>query len=396
MRATNFNIKENLPILITCLVLLVIGLITLYGATAKTYFIRQIVWIAIALIAMIVIYQVPTLVLENTAWYWTIISVVLLIAVLIFGQGEGAKRWFRFGWINFQPSEFAKISSILMLASYFKNRKIELNIKSIFLPVAMVEAFSILVILEPDLGTALIFLPILAVMLYWAGFSVANLFILYSPIISFICGFSLYLWIPFFILLTIIAFRRLTIPGWLTAIIINIIGGLSSPIIWSHLKEYQKARIVGFLSPWLDPQGMNWNLIQSRIAIGSGRIFGKGLLSGAERKLTFLPNRATDFIFSTLAEQFGLFGSLVVLLLYFYLISQFIKTAAKTRNQFASLTAIGLASALAYQVLVNIGMVLGLLPITGIALPFLSYGGSSLLFCFVALGIILHIKANQE
>lgn len=392
----NLNIKENLPILIVCLILLTIGLITIYNVTNQVYFLRQLIWIIIATLGLVIVYQISMPVLENIAWYLGIVNFVLLLAVLFFGHGAGARRWFSFGWINFQPSEFAKLSVILMLASYFKNKNLEFNFKRLFIPVAIVILFTFLIVLEPDLGTALIFLPILAVMLFWSGLPISKIFILFSPLLSFICGFSLYLWIPFFIALSIIAFRKLTIAGWLIAIIVNIIAGLSSPIIWAHLKEYQKARIISFLSPWLDPKGMSWNLIQSRIAVGAGRIWGKGILSGAQQKLTFLPNRHTDFIFSTLAEQFGLIGSLVVLILYFYLIFQFIKTAVKTHDQFASLVAIGLSTALTYQVIVNIGMVLGLLPITGIALPFLSYGGSSLLFYFIAIGIILHIKTKSE
>jgi rod shape determining protein RodA len=182
----------------------------------------------------------------------------------------------------------------------------------------------------------------------------------------------------------------------LTTIAINIISGLSTPIIWAHLKDYQKARITGFLSPWLDPRGMSWNLIQSQIAVGSGRLFGKGFLSGTQKKLAFLPNRHTDFIFSTLAEEFGFIGCIIVLLLYFYLIYQFINTARKARDEFSGLVAIGLVTVLAYQVFVNIGMVLGLLPITGIALPFLSYGGTSLLFFFISIGLILNIRNKLE
>jgi rod shape determining protein RodA len=384
------------PILVVSFILLIIGLITIYSAVGKTLFIRQIIWAVIAIIGLITAYKISKRIWENTAVYLWLFILLLLVAVLVVGTGIGSKRWFSFGFINLQPSEFAKLSLIFLLASFWANKKIRFNLHDLFLPIVAVLVYTGLIFLEPDLGTALVFLPILAVMLYWKGLSLFNLFLLFSPLLSFVCGFSLYFWIPFFIFLVFISYKKITIIGWLTTIIVNIIAGLSSPIIWAHLKDYQKARISGFLSPWIDPKGMNWNLIQSRIAIGSGRIYGKGFLSGTQKKLAFLPNRHNDFIFSTLAEEFGFIGGLIVLILYCYLIYQFIQTAQKARDEFSGLVAIGIATVLSYQVLVNIGMVLGLLPITGITLPFLSYGGTSLLFFFTSIGIILHIRNKQE
>lgn len=384
------------PILLASFAILIIGLITIYSAAGKTLFIRQIIWTFIALIALIIAYQIPRRIWENIAIYFWVFILILLVAVLILGTGVGAKRWFSLGFINLQPSEFAKLALILALASFWANKKIRFSTQNLFFPVIAVLIYTGLVFLEPDLGTAFIFLPILTAMLYWKGLPLFNIFLLFSPILSFICGFSLYFWIPFFAFLVIISYKKTTIVGWLTAIIVNIIAGLSSPIIWAHLKEYQKARITGFLSPWIDPKGMNWNLIQSQIAIGSGRFFGKGFLSGTQKKLAFLPNRHTDFIFSTLAEEFGFIGSIIILFLYFYLVYQFIQTARKARDEFSGLVAIGIATVLLYQVFVNIGMVLGLIPITGIALPFLSYGGTSLLFFFISIGLILNIRNKIE
>jgi rod shape determining protein RodA len=364
----------------------------IYSAAGKIYFIRQIIWFFIALAGLIVIYQMPRRIWENFALYFWLFILILLVAVLFLGSGAGTNRWFSIGSINLQPSEFAKLAIILVLAQYWANRKITFSFRDLLFPISTVVIYTGLVFLEPDLGTSLVFLSVLAVMVYWKGLSLFHTFLLFSPILSFIFGFSIYAWIPFFIILVIITYKKSTIVGWLTTLVINILAGLSSPIIWANIKDYQKARIIGFLSPWLDPKGMNWNLIQSRIAVGSGQIFGKGFLSGSQKKLAFLPNRQTDFIFSTIAEEFGFIGSIIVLVLFFYLIYQFLTTARKTNNEFASLVAIGLTTVLAYQIFVNIGMVLGLLPITGITLPFLSYGGSSLLFYFIAVGMILNIR----
>jgi rod shape determining protein RodA len=384
------------PIFLASFVILIIGLITIYSAVGKTILVRQTIWAIIAIAGFIVSYQIPRRIWENIAVYLWLFIFLLLIIVLFIGTGIGAKRWFSIGFVNFQPSEFAKLAMIILLAQYWANRKIRFSAHDLLVPIITILIYTGLVFMEPDLGTALVFLPILAVMLYYKGLSLFHIFLLFSPLLSFIFGFSLYTYIPFFVILVAVSYKRTTIVSWLTTIAINIVSGLSTPIIWAHLKDYQKARITGFLSPWLDPRGMSWNLIQSQIAVGSGRLFGKGFLSGTQKKLAFLPNRHTDFIFSTLAEEFGFIGCIIVLLLYFYLIYQFLNTARKARDEFSSLVAIGLATVLAYQVFVNIGMVLGLLPITGIALPFLSYGGTSLLFFFISTGFILNIRNKLE
>jgi len=390
------NRFKNLTILITIFLLLLVGLYTIYSAVGKTIFIRQIIWCVIAITGLILTYQIPRRILENTALYFWLFILVLLIAVLFIGTGAGSKRWFSIGFINLQPSEFAKLALVLLLAQYWANKKVTFRTQDLFYPMTATLIYTLMVFLEPDLGTALVFLPILAIMLYWKQLPVFHIFLLFSPLLSFVTGFSLYTWIPFFVFLLLISYKKTTIVGWLTTIGINIFSGLLTPIIWAHMKDYQKARILGFLSPWLDPKGMNWNLIQSQIAVGSGQIFGKGFLSGTQKKLAFLPNRQTDFIFSTLSEELGFIGSVIILLLYFYLIYQFINTARKARDEFSSLVAIGITTILTYQIIVNIGMVLGLLPITGIVLPFLSYGGSSLLFFFIAVGIMLNIRNKAE
>ena len=167
------------------------------------------------------------------------------------------------------------------------------------------------------------------------------------------------------------------------------------PLAWNSLKEYQQQRIVSFFSPWVDPRGMSWQIIQSKIAIGSGRIIGKGFLSGTQKKLEFLPERHTDFIFSCLGEEFGLIGIILVLALFVFLLYRLLVLAKETKNKFAGLVTIGVFAWLGYQTFLNIGMTMGLLPITGVPLPFVSYGGSSLLTCFMAIGICLAILKTK-
>jgi rod shape determining protein RodA len=177
---------------------------------------------------------------------------------------------------------------------------------------------------------------------------------------------------------------------------VNIMVGLLAPVVTSHMHDYQKARVTTFLMPWLDPKGMGWNVIQSLIAVGSGRLFGKGLLAGTQKRLSFLPNRHTDFIFSCVGEELGFIGAILVLVLLAYLCYRFLLVAFRSRDNFGTMMAFGLVTIFAYHALVNTGMVLGLAPITGIALPFLTYGGSPLLLNFAIVGLMLNVEFRPE
>ncbi|MCX7757064.1 MAG: rod shape-determining protein RodA [candidate division WOR-3 bacterium] len=387
---------NNSRIIIGVVIILnIIGLATIYSAGGSNYFFRELIWTILGIGILLATVKIPVRLWENFSIHIFILTFLLLVLVLIVGGGP-ANRWFDLGFFNFQPSELAKVAIILFIAQRWAHKKIAFNMKDLLIPIVAALSYALLVLLEPDMGTGLIFLPVLAGMMFWHGISMFQIFLLFSPIFSFIFGFSIYLWIGYFVGFAIITYRKTTVVSWLIALMTNILAGLSSPIIWANLKEYQKARIIGFLSPWLDPKGMSWNLIQSQIAVGSGRIFGKGFLSGTQKKLAFLPNRETDFIFSTLSEEFGFVGAILTLTLYFFLLYQIYKIAQKTQNEFARLVAIGIFLVFSYQIIVNIGMVLGLLPITGIALPFLSYGGSSLIVSYLMIGLAIRIyKENQ-
>jgi rod shape determining protein RodA len=389
------NFKNSTIILGIVFLLTIIGLITIYSAGGKIYLLRQSIWVLLALIILYLITKLPTRFWMNFGLHLFLFILSLLILVLLVGKGS-SRRWFNLGFFNIQPSELAKIAFIVFTAQTWAYKKISFRLKDLFLPVMAALIYSALVLIEPDLGTGLIFLPVLAGMMYQQGISLFDTFLLFSPLFSFVFGFSIYLWILYFILMAIVTYRRTTIGNWLVWIIINILAGLSSPIIWSHMKDYQKARILGFLAPWLDPKGMSWNLIQSQIAIGSGRIWGKGFLSGTQKRLAFLPNRETDFIFSTLAEEFGFIGAIFAVGLYFSFLYQIFKLSLKIPNEFARLVVMGILVVFSYQIIVNIGMVLGLLPITGIALPFLSYGGSSLIVSYLMVGMIIAFARESD
>jgi rod shape determining protein RodA len=324
-------------------------------------------------------------------------ALLLLVAVLIAGTGPGSKRWFVLGPIFIQPSEFAKLATVVMLAKYLSlKRTLGLRLADFGLPALIAGAPALLVMAEPDLSTGLIFTALLAVMLYGQGMRPLHVLLLFTPPLAFAAGFSLYTWIPFFAVIAVVTLVRSGLVKSLIAAGISAVFGLLSPVVLSLLKEYQRARIRNFLAPWLDPHGMGWNAIQSQIAIGSGRLLGKGLFHGTQKKLGFLPNQHTDFVFSSIGEETGLAGCLALIALFALLLSRFLAAARATRDGFGSLLCIGLAGIIAHQVFVNVGMLIGLLPVTGIPLPFLSYGGSSLVLNFAAVGLALNVASRPE
>ncbi|MEO0084823.1 MAG: rod shape-determining protein RodA [candidate division WOR-3 bacterium] len=389
--------NESLPVILVVTLLTIIGLLAIYSAGNLRFTIRQLCWLPFAVMAFLFAYRLPQRLLFYLAYPLFFFGIFLLILVLIFGSGVGAKRWFNFGLVSFQPSEFIKLTTVLALARFLSmRRKFTFRFADLILPILFTLVPALLILAEPDLGSALVFLPILAVMLYWKGLNLFQIFLLFSPLLSFVFGYNLYTWIGYFVLLVIILFWQGNVLQSLVALGVNSLSGLLEPLVWSCLKDYQRARITNFLAPWVDPKGIGWNLIQSQIAIGSGRLWGKGYLSGTQKRLEFLPNRHTDFIFSVIGEEFGFIGCLLVLLLFFFLLYRLALIARYTRDEFASLAIIGFTTIIAYQVIVNIGMLLGLMPITGIALPFLSYGGTSLLFNFTMIGLALNLQKSPD
>ncbi|MEO0143279.1 MAG: FtsW/RodA/SpoVE family cell cycle protein, partial [candidate division WOR-3 bacterium] len=307
------------------------------------------------------------------------------------------KRWLIFNGFSLQPSEFAKLGTISILAYYLIRKKKLEKFTDFVIPMIIVLIPAGLIFIEPDFGAAQIFLPVMVVMLYWAGMPAEKIFVFFSPIISAIASFSIYIWLSFMTLLAIYLYIRKKLGNIIYGFIANPLIGLMTPVIWNSLKTYQQKRIIAFLSPWFDPKGISWQIIQSKIAIGSGRLFGKGFLSGTQKRLEFLPERHTDFIFSCIGEELGFIGIVITVLLYLYLFYRLLSVAKITKNRLGSLIIIGILTWFAYQTFINMGMTIGILPVTGVPLPFISYGGSALLACFIAIGISLSIsKARYE
>jgi rod shape determining protein RodA len=376
-------------LIIATLLLASFGLLAIFSSGGSYYFFRQLLFLPIAVGAATAAVFVPRRILYGLAEPIYGLTVVMLLAVLVAGTGPGSHRWFVLGPVYIQPSEFAKLATVLLLAKHLSyKRTVGLSFRDLILPVAIAAVPCLLVMVEPDLSTSLVFAALLAAMLYWQGMRPLHILLLFSPALSFAAGF--------FAVLGIVLLIRAGVTKTLIGLAVSAAFGLLSPVVLSSLKDYQRARIMSFVAPWFDPHGISWNAIQSQIAIGSGRLVGKGLLQGTQKRLGFLPNRHTDFVFSSLGEELGLVGCLILLGLFYWLLRRMLLAARQSGDSAGSLLCIGFAAIIGYQMFVNIGMLLGMLPITGITLPFLSYGGSSLLLNFILVGLVLNVVSRPE
>ena len=322
-------------------------------------------------------------------------TLISLLLIYFFGISvSGAQRWLNLGIFSFQPSEVAKLSTVLTLALVL-DKKIICTIRDLMLPLLVVIIPWLLVFFQPDLGTSLVLLVLTGVMLYWSQMPIEWILILVFCLITSILYLTLptllVFWIPFIGYLAYRSSKKKIIFSSL-AISFHLLVAKFTPILWQYgLKEYQKDRLVLFLDPNRDPSGGGYHLIQSQIAIGSGGLFGTGLLKGKLTNLQFIPEQHTDFIFSALGEELGFVGCMIVLFLFFFLIKKLINTATIARTNFESLIVIGITSIFLFQIIINLFMTIGLGPVTGIPLPFMSYGRTSLVTNFISIGFVLSI-----
>ncbi len=391
------------PLLTVSLLLALIGIAFVFSATAppapeakQMLYLRQLLWLGIAFFAGALIAALPYRVYQGkTAWLLYGVGLGLLVLTLFIGHvGLGAQRWLGWGAVRIQPSEPAKVATVVLVANLLADRRQNLTeLRSLFKPLIAVGVPFLLVLKQPDLGTAVSFVGILLTMLYWAGLPLLYLFFLLTPFINVALSFFLPGWLLFAGLLVFILYRsRLRLVPLLLVVAVNLVVGIATPQIWNHLQPYQRQRITTFLDPGSDPYGSGYQIIQSKIAIGSGQIFGKGFLHGTQKGLAFLPEQHTDFIYSVVGEETGFIGAGLVAVLYLMLILRGIRVAHRARNRFASLLAIGMTSIFLYHVLVNVWMTVGLAPVTGLPLPLLSYGGSSLVVSFLQVGLIQNVS----
>jgi len=362
--------NTTIKILIVALVICLLGILTVYSSTSRkqgelweTLYQRQVIWVILGL----AVFWLFSNFNYRRLWDWTYfiyaMTIVLLFLVYVLGIARlGAQRWLKLFWFNFQPTEIAKIIIVLFLAKYFSKKSADDFavkatkfgfLRALVLPFVFVAIPMALIMEQPDLGSAAIVFCIFFIMLY-----VSKVKLRY--------------------ILVFVAFVALLVP-----------------LSWNFLRDYQKDRIMVFLNPNLDPLGAGYTVIQSKIAVGSGGFFGKGWLSGTQGQLKFLPESHTDFIFAAFSEEWGLLGALVLLGLYFYLVLLGIRTAQETSDDYGKLLALGVSLALCIQVAINIGMTMGLAPVVGLPLPLMSYGGSSIIVTFAALGMLANVSRTR-
>jgi rod shape determining protein RodA len=332
-------------------------------------------------------------------WYIYGANIAMLGAVMLLGySAKGAQRWISIGGFNFQPSEFAKIALIITLAAVLQQRQVKYLsefVKTLFITIPP----WLLVFIQPDLGSSLVFGVIALGMLYWAGANPGWLLLLASPLIAAILfAVNQPLWIAWAGLMSIVAWRSLPWPkiSSLVALAVNVGFGFLGTVLWRVLKDYQKERLIMFLDPEKDALGAGYHLIQSRIAIGAGGFWGQGITQGTQTQLNFIPEQHTDFIFSAVGEECGFFGSALLILTFWYLCWRIMKIAKTSRDNFGSLLVIGILSMIVFQVVVNIGMNVGIAPVTGIPLPWISYGRSALLKNFISIGLVESVAAARR
>jgi rod shape determining protein RodA len=334
-------------------------------------------------------------------WRWVVYGVTnaLLVAVIFIGTTAlGAQRWISIGGLNVQPSEFAKLGVIVTLAAYLHERSAS-KMREVFKILALVAVPWVLVFLQPDLGTSLVFGAITLGMLYWGNANPAWLILLVSPVISAIAfGVFFPAWLVWLPVVTILAATSLPWKrfGALTILVFNAVSGELGQVLWGLLKEYQKDRILSFLNPSVDPLGSGYHLIQSRIAIGAGQLWGRGWQEGTQTQLNFIPEQHTDFIFSAIGEELGFVGCMGILLGFWLICLRLVLVAQNAKDRFGSLLAIGVLSMLFFQLMVNIGMTIGLAPVTGIPLPWISYGRSAMVTNFIAIGLVESVANHRQ
>ncbi len=343
-------------------VLMTIGIINLYSATINlpggefNFYQRQLCWLGIGTLLGLLVFFVDYRYYERFGYHFYLLALLAVVCVLIYGiVVGGGQRWIRIGLFTLQPSELMKIALILALARHFANyeRREGYRLRDLSIPAVITMVPTLLIAKQPDLGTALILI---------------------------------------FIFLSIVMFVKIR---FLSLLILLMVVILATPFFWAGMKDYQCRRILTFLYPDMDPLGAGYHIIQSKIAVGSGGIWGKGYLHGTQCKLQFLPEHHTDFIFAVLGEEWGFIGCGVVLALYLALILWGLNISVRAKDRYGAILAFGVTAMIFWHVVINIGMVLGIMPVVGLPLPLLSYGGSSAIVNLMGIGLLLNVRARR-
>lgn len=400
------------PLGAVVLALAAYGLATLYSAGqtdvltfVTTIWQKQLIWLGVGAVAAVLMFRTSPRLLEWATPYAYAIGVLVLVFTLFAGTGGGTaaseRSWIAIGGLRLgQPVELAKLTVILMLARWLaERREAPATLRELLPPCVIAGLPTLLVAKQPDFGSAMVFIAILFAMLYWAGTKPSLLLLLGSPVIGLILAFSTVSWGAWIVVLVaLLVWWRPYVWEGLAVLLANLIMGVIAVPFWQRLAPYQQNRLLAFLNPQEDPRATGWHVIQSKIAIGSGGFLGQGFTHGPQKRLAFLPAQFTDFIFSVVGEELGFVGVLAALALFAALILILLRIARRATDPYSSLCVFGVTGMLFTHIIENIGMTVNLLPITGIPLPFFSYGGSFLLACSLAVGISLRVawEARQS
>ena len=390
--------------------LILFGLATLYSAgqtdvptRAAGVWHRQLMWVGIGIVGAWIIFHLSLRVLEWLAPALYAFSLLLLGIVLLVGTGAGTAEsshsWLSVGGHQIgQPSELAKVATVLMLARFLSGRKEPpRSLRDLIGPSLIVGIPCFLVLRQPDLGSALVFIGIYFAMLFWAGVRPRMLFLLASPVISLLLAFNTLAWSFWMIIFVLILIAwRPYVWDWVVFLAANVAMGAVAMPLWKRLAPYQQNRLLTFLNPEVDPRAAGYHAIQSRVAIGSGGWFGTGYTEGPQKRLAFLPEQHTDFVFSVVGEELGFVGVLVALSLFLGLFLVLLRIARRATDPFSSLAVFGIVGLFFTHVFENVGMTVNLMPITGIPLPLFSYGGSFFIICSLCLGLALRVAWDSR
>jgi rod shape determining protein RodA len=400
------RIIGDLPLLLIATTLSLFGVAMVYsaGVTDTPTFVHnlyrsQLAWLLIGLGGAYAISRSSVRFVEWATFPAYLLTLFILCLTLVIGKGGGTaastRSWIAIGGHRLgQPSELMKLTVVLMLARVLASRAESPNsLADLWKPILTVGIPWLVIMLQPDLGTGIVFIGIFFVMLFWAGTPWPLLVLLASPVISLVLSFSTMLWGAwFFVLLALVLRYRPYLVEGISLLLINIVVGVFAPVVWERLAPYQRNRLLVFLDPSVDPRNAGYHVIQSKVAIGSGGLLGSGFLMGPQKRLAFLPEQHTDFIFAVVGEELGFIGVTIALALFLMLFLRITNIAERANESYSSLVAFGLMGCWLVHIVVNVGMTLNLMPITGIPLPFFSYGGSFMLASWLAIGILMRIS----
>lgn len=403
----DYNIKDKFDfgLFLPALLLFGFGLLAIYSSTvnnsfAQENFQRQVVWGIIGFVIFFITYSLPTNVFKSLAVPAYLVSLILLVAVIIMGrQISGSKSWLVIGSVGFQPSEIAKIGTIMAIAAYLSRTNCNIDsFKDILITLAIGFTPVLLILMEPDMGTSIVFFGMILIMFFWKGISSFSLFVVLSPALVAIA--AIFGMIYFIIALLLVIGLLITFKKNLffsaSIFATSLSSGFFADYVYHALSPHQQKRIQSFLDPNADPLGSGYNTIQAKVAIGSGGLFGKGFLAGNQTQLQFIPEQWTDFAFCVIGEEFGFIGSIIVIVTFLILFLRILKLCFNTKDEFMGLVSIGILSVYLIHFIINLGMVVGILPVIGIPLPFISYGGSSLLVSMFMLGILANLYRTRK